>query len=409
MMNISLKTSVALLLVLHAVTATSQTLTGKVLDAKTKDPLPYANVVVFATNAGTITNEAGEFSIGNLNSNDTIVVSYLGFKTIVEKVSNLRNPATIYLKEYTVELSEVSVSSKKLNPNDLLKSMRVIRDSLYASNTEVTNFEYNRFLYFNGTHDGRDFDLSGYRSADEAYFKRYQSRGKETGRQRNDSTANYNHYPAVNVTYEGAVAYCEWLTDEYNNSPGRKRYKKVKFRLPSLNEWRIAALGNEDFQSWIPEENFVMVSISRDTLIEVVDRKKKKEKLWIKDEVWYPWWGSYHYRKKAQNHLNFFLGNFKEPVSYKPCISPKGSPKGFKCPPFGDGWSRMSQTASYFPNNIGLYDVVGNVAEMIDEKGKACGGSWNSYPSDATIWTVDTYTKASGEVGFRVFMEIVEK
>jgi formylglycine-generating enzyme required for sulfatase activity len=388
---------------------TAQTLSGKVLNAKTKEPLPYANVVIFATNAGTITNEEGEFSISNLNNNDTLVISYVGFKTRVEKVSNLQNPAAIYLKEYNVELNEVSVSSKKLNPNDLLKSMRVIRDSLFASNTEVTNFEYNRFLYFSETRDGRDFDLSGYRSADEAYFKRYQARGKDTGRQRNDSAVNYNHYPAVNVTYEGAIAYCAWLTDEYNNSPGRKRYKKVKFRLPSLDEWRIAALGDQDFQSWKPEENFVMVAIPGDTLREMIERKKKKEKLWVKDEVWYPWWGAYHYRKKAQNHLNYFLGNFKEPVTYKPCLPPNGAPKGFKCPPFGDGWSRMSQTANYFPNNIGLYDVVGNVAEMIDERGKACGGSWNSYPQNATIWTVDTYTKASGTIGFRVFMEVVEE
>jgi hypothetical protein len=407
-MKISHHTLAALLLACAALPVTAQTLTGRILDAKTKAPLPYANVVIFATNAGTITNEAGEFSLDNLHPHDTLVFSYVGFKTVLEEVANLRNPAVIHLKEYATELEEVSISSKKLNPNDLLKSMRVVRDSLYAGNTEVTNFEYNRFLYFQGVHDGRDFDLTGYRNADEAYFRRYQARGRDTGRKRNDSTANYNHYPAVNVTYEGAVAYCEWLTDEYNNSPQRKRYKKVKFRLPTLDEWRIAALGDEDFQSWKPDENFVMVAIPKDTLIEVVDRKKKKEKLMVKTEVWYPWWGSYHYRKKAQNHLNFFLGNFREPEQYKPCIPPKGSPKGFKCPPYGDGWSRMAQTASYFPNDMGLYDVVGNVAEMIDERGKACGGSWNSYPPDATIWTVDTYSKASGTVGFRVFMVVVE-
>ena len=151
-----------------------------------------------------------------------------------------------------------------------------------------------------------------------------------------------------------------------------------------------------------------MVAVSRDTLMETVDRKKKKEKVWVK-EVWYPWFNLYHYHKKAQNHLNFFLGNFKMPASYPSCIPPEGSSKKFKCPPFGDGWGMMAQTASYFPNDIGLYDVVGNVAEMTDENGKACGGSWNDLPQDATIWSVSTYSKPSSMVGFRVFMEIVER
>jgi hypothetical protein len=35
----------------------------------------------------------------------------------------------------------------------------------------------------------------------------------------------------------------------------------------------------------------------------------------------------------------------------------------------------MSITTSYFPNGIGLYDMVGNVAEIVKEKGIACGGS----------------------------------
>lgn len=356
-----------------------------------------------------ITNENGEFTLDNVGPEDSIVVSYVGFKTVTAKGSNLRSPVTIYLREYVVELNEVSVSSKKLHPNDLLEPMRAIRGNLYASNTEVTNFEYNRFLYFSGSGgDNFAFDLSNYRDADKAYFRRYQADRKGSERKRHDSTANYSSYPAVNISYEGAVAYCAWLTDEYNNSPQRKRYKKVKFRLPTLDEWRIAA-GDPEFQSWKPEENYVMIAVPVDTVKEVVDRKKKKKKFWVKDEVWYPWWGAYHYRKKAQNHLNFFLGNFKEPLKYQPCIPPKGAPAKFKCPPYGDGWSRMAQTASYFPNNIGLYDVVGNVAEMIDEKGKACGGSWNDFPPDATLWSVNDYTKPSGMVGFRVFMEIMEK
>ena len=65
-------------------------------------------------------------------------------------------------------------------------------------------------------------------------------------------------------------------------------------------------------------------------------------------------------------------------------------------------------TASFFPNNVGLYEVVGNVAEMIDEIGKACGGSWNDLPSESTIHSVKPYIRPDATIGFRVFMEVVE-
>jgi len=55
-----------------------------------------------------------------------------------------------------------------------------------------------------------------------------------------------------------------------------------------------------------------------------------------------------------------------------------------------------------------LYDVVGNVAEMIDEIGRACGGSWNDLPSESTIHSVKPYIRPNATIGFRVFMEVVE-
>ena len=41
-------------------------------------------------------------------------------------------------------------------------------------------------------------------------------------------------HPVVNVSYEDAVAYCEWLTE---NSPGHA----YKYRLPTQEEWELAA------------------------------------------------------------------------------------------------------------------------------------------------------------------------
>jgi hypothetical protein len=90
------------------------------------------------------------------------------------------------------------------------------------------------------------------------------------------------------------------------------------------------------------------------------------------------------------------MGNFKIPPESVSCYLPI---------PGGDGFIMMGFTESYFPNGMGLYDVVGNVGEMISEKGKACGGSWDHLPEESTMMSVHSYSGPGSTVGFRVFMD----
>ena len=65
---------------------------------------------------------------------------------------------------------------------------------------------------------------------------------------------------------------------------------------------------------------------------------------------------------------------------------------------------------SYWKNNYGIYNMGGNVAEMIAEKGITKGGSWRE---DAEFMKIKNKNfnggKAESNIGFRYFMEIVEK
>ncbi|MGC4023343.1 MAG: SUMF1/EgtB/PvdO family nonheme iron enzyme [Cyclobacteriaceae bacterium] len=279
------------------------------------------------------------------------------------------------------------------------EKMRAISENkFYAQYTEVSNEEYNFFLSYLSSHALTDlyekykFDLSAYTEPALSYMKGYSMSIAPTKKNK-----FFTQYPAVNMTYEAANAYCEWLTDQYNHSPEHK-FKKVKFRLPTISEWQIGALGFKGFTSWNLDENIMTVGVPPDSVAEL-NMKGKSTKLSAKN-VSYPWWGAFNYRNKPQNRRNCFLGNFRVPDDCKQCQIPKLS---------GDGWTMMAPTACYFPNNIGLFDVVGNVAEMTNEKGKACGGSWNHFPQQSTIRSINTYDNPQSDIGFRVFMEVIEK
>ncbi|MBQ1652401.1 MAG: SUMF1/EgtB/PvdO family nonheme iron enzyme [Bacteroidales bacterium] len=45
----------------------------------------------------------------------------------------------------------------------------------------------------------------------------------------------YFECPVVTMSYEGAVEYCKWLTEKYNNSH-KKKFANVEFRLPTKDE-----------------------------------------------------------------------------------------------------------------------------------------------------------------------------
>jgi formylglycine-generating enzyme required for sulfatase activity len=74
-----------------------------------------------------------------------------------------------------------------------------------------------------------------------------------------------------------------------------------------------------------------------------------------------------------------------------------------------DGYEFLCDVNSYLPNKFGLYNMAGNAAEMLAEKGICKGGSWNSHNNYIQIGSSETYTKPSPTIGFRYFMKVEEK
>jgi formylglycine-generating enzyme required for sulfatase activity len=61
---------------------------------------------------------------------------------------------------------------------------------------------------------------------------------------------------------------------------------------------------------------------------------------------------------------------------------------------------------SFIPNRFGLYNMVGNMAEMVQEKGIAKGGSFHHSILQSTVKEDIAYTKPECWLGFRCICEV---
>ena len=120
------KIAVLLTLLVFSTTAISATntldggtISGRVIDSKLKQALPYVNIILKSTSGtiitGGITDEEGYFEINNIKENAFIVsIQYIGFKTLdreitMDKSTNKIDLGTLVLEEDNTALDEVTV------------------------------------------------------------------------------------------------------------------------------------------------------------------------------------------------------------------------------------------------------------------------------------------------------------
>ena len=116
---------------------------GRVLDAKTNDPLAYADINISETNIGTITNNEGKFSLKvPVNYLDkTIIISLLGYKKIEIPISELKKEnIKILLYASLTELDFINVYGAK-NAESLVRATLDRKSKYYDNdNTIMTAF-----------------------------------------------------------------------------------------------------------------------------------------------------------------------------------------------------------------------------------------------------------------------------
>ena len=103
---------------LLSISLQAQTISGKVIDAKTLEPLPFANVFINNTTIGTTSEMNGEFKLKNVRQPAVyeVIFSFVGYESFKMKVSLSENElkiGTIRLTPAKVELSSLEVTGTK--------------------------------------------------------------------------------------------------------------------------------------------------------------------------------------------------------------------------------------------------------------------------------------------------------
>lgn len=140
-----IKFRLAGLLLLFSITAFAQdVITGKVIDAKTKEPLPGATVIFQGTNLATTTDSEGTYRLTVSSPNGKITVSYVGFlaKTIdlanqkkidVELEPNISMLDDVVVIGYgTAKKSDITGSVASLTEKSFNKGVNVSAEQLIA-------------------------------------------------------------------------------------------------------------------------------------------------------------------------------------------------------------------------------------------------------------------------------------
>ncbi len=254
---------------------------------------------------------------------------------------------------------------------------RVTVSSFYMDECEVTNQDYREYLYWLNRVYGNDYPEVYQRALPDTLVWRSKLSYNEPMVDYYFRHSSWADYPVVGVSWLQANEYCSWRTDRVNekilidagilefdpdqsgenvfttdayyagqyegyvledlpdldpNSSGTRKVKMEdglllpRFRLPTEAEWEFAAL-----------------SLVGNTVEErIVERRI------------YPWNG-HIVRTAEKKYYGQMMANFKRS---------RGDAMGVASA-LNDHWEYTAPVMFYFPNDYGLYNMAGNVAEWV--------------------------------------------
>jgi hypothetical protein len=119
-------------------------ITGKVTDAKSGDPVPFANLIFKGTAIGTTTDFDGNYLLKSSNPTDSILASYIGYRSRTKSITRgIKQVVNFQLEEEVTNLMEVIVHAGENPAYEILR--RVVRNKNKNDKRKLTAYEYDTY------------------------------------------------------------------------------------------------------------------------------------------------------------------------------------------------------------------------------------------------------------------------
>ncbi|MDO7886695.1 formylglycine-generating enzyme family protein [Hymenobacter cheonanensis] len=277
-----------------------------------------------------------------------------------------------------------------------------IGDSLWLDETEITNIHWAEYLHFLQ----KDSSAALYRSqqpnpADVQYCMKPNWDGDEFSMAALRSTyPSVTYLPIVGITYAQAIHYCQWRTaavnrilhsEDYLSKHARLRNYdfRVVYRLPTIQEWELAAAGGLDLAKHPLGVVHPAVHGSRQYREQLCKPKEAAACLAA---------------AKLPGQQASAILRMEFTVQENVYFEATGQP--FFCP--GQWWNTGNPKQlipdfvfEHSPNKYGLFNMIGNVAELTAKRGIAKGGSFKQSIKECAVQANFSYTQPQPWLGFR--------
>lgn len=119
-------------------------ISGKVTDQATGDAVPFVNVFFYGTQKGTTTDFEGRYSVSTYEGYDSIVFSYIGYKTqILSFEQGATQQINVELESETVSLDEIVVMSGENPAWGIIR--QVVRNKEKYNKRNLDAYEYDSY------------------------------------------------------------------------------------------------------------------------------------------------------------------------------------------------------------------------------------------------------------------------
>lgn len=110
---------VLILLLASAALPAQISILGKVLDAETREPIPYVNIGVRELAVGTVSNANGDYALHLPSAEDVVAFSSIGYQTVEVNAGELSRNGVVALTRKKYRFREVEVTARKFGEEQI--------------------------------------------------------------------------------------------------------------------------------------------------------------------------------------------------------------------------------------------------------------------------------------------------